>query len=158
MNEPEYTASEVSFATHLRQLRLDRRQRKEANHSSRLLRQSLSASERAHILAKTAGRCHICGGLISESAWQADHVLAHSAGGAHSADNYLPAHALCNHYRWDYSAEEFQHILKLGVWMRTQIERRTACGRAAAAAFLAHERTRQARRVSPTPSSTSPPP
>jgi len=158
MNETEYTASEVSFATYLRQLRLDRCQRKEGNRSFRPLRQSLAASERAHILAKTAGRCHICGGLIGESTWQADHVLAHSAGGAHSADNYLPAHSLCNHYRWDYSSEEFQHILKLGVWTRTQIERRTACGRAAAAAFLAHERTRQARRVSPTRPSVSPPP
>jgi 5-methylcytosine-specific restriction endonuclease McrA len=155
MNEAEYTASEANFATHLRQLRLDRRQHKEATRSSRPARQPLSTSERAHILAKTAGRCHICGGLISESAWHADHVLAHSAGGAHSADNYLPAHALCNNYRWDYSAEEFQHILKLGVWTRTQIERRTTFGREAAAGFLAYERARQARRVSAT-SSTSP--
>ena len=85
--------------------------------------------------------------VIGKSAWQADHVLAHSAGGTHSADNYLPAHALCNNYRWDYSAEEFQLILKLGVWTRTQIERlRTDFGRKAAAAFLAHESKRQARR------------
>jgi hypothetical protein len=150
MDEAEYTASEASFATHLRQLRLERRQRKEATRSSRTPRQPPSVSERAHILAKTAGRCHIYGGLISESTWHADHVLAHSAGGAHSADNYLPAHALCNNYRWDYSAEEFQHILKLGVWTRTQIERCTAFGRAAAAAFLAYERTRQDRRASAT--------
>ena len=156
MNEAEYTASETSFSSHLRQLRLDRRERKEATRSTRPARQILSASERAHILAKTAGRCHICGGVISESSWHADHVLAHSASGAHSADNYLPAHALCNNYRWDYSAEEFQLILKLGVWTRTQIERRTAFGRDAAAAFLAHERTRRARRVSAISSSTSP--
>ena len=158
MNETEYTASESNFSGHLRQLRLNRRQHKEATRSSRLVRQPLSASERAHILAKTAGRCHICGGLINESAWHADHVLAHSAGGAHSTDNYLPAHALCNNYRWDYSAEEFQHILKLGVWARTQIERRTTLGREAAAAFLSHERTRQARRLSVTSFSTSPTP
>ena len=157
MNEAEYTASEASFSTHLRELRLDRRERKAATRSARPARRILSASERAHILAKTAGRCHICGGLITEFSWHADHVLAHSAGGAHSADNYLPAHALCNNYRWDYSAEEFQLILKLGVWTRTQIERRTVFGRDAAAAFLAHERTRQARRVCATSSSTSPP-
>jgi hypothetical protein len=91
-------------------------------------RQMLSAAERRQILAKTAGRCHICGGAI-EGAWHADHVLAHSGGGGHIADNYLPAHALCNNYRWDYSSEEFQYILKLGVWIRTQIERKS-CHRA----------------------------
>jgi 5-methylcytosine-specific restriction endonuclease McrA len=146
MTEAEYSASEASFSTHLRRLRHDREERKEASRSNRPARQLLRPSERAHILAKTAGRCHICGGIISDSAWHADHVLAHSAGGTHDANNYLPAHALCNKYRWDYSAEEFQLILKLGVWTRTQIERRTALGRQAAAAFLAHEHTRQARR------------
>jgi len=155
MNEAESTASEASFATHLRELRRNRRQSKEATRSSRTARQRLSASERAHILEKTAGRCHICGGLISGSTWHADHVLAHSTGAAHRADNYLPAHALCNNYRWDYSAEEFQHILKLGVWTRTQIERRTRFGRDATAAFLAYDRTRQARRTSAIPSSRS---
>lgn len=72
--------------------------------------------------AKTGGPCHICGGLI-DGRWQADHVLAYSGGGGHAADNYLPAHELCSIYRWDYLAEEFQEILKLGVWARTQIER-----------------------------------
>jgi len=146
MNEAEYTASEANFSDHLRQLRRDREVRKEATLSTRPARQSLSPSERDHILAKTAGHCHICGELISGSAWNADHVVAHSAGGTHNADNYLPAHPLCNNYRWDYSAEEFQLILKLGVWMRTKIELRKASVREAAAAFLAHERARQARR------------
>ena len=27
--------------------------------------------------------------------------------------NYLAAHAICNNYRWNYGAEEFQLILKL---------------------------------------------
>jgi 5-methylcytosine-specific restriction endonuclease McrA len=114
-----------------------------------------SAAERSAILTKTGGRCHICGGTI-QGVWQADHVFPHSGGGGHAADNYLPAHALCNNYRWDYTSEEFQHILKLGVWLRTQIERRTAFGRAAAAAFLAYEHIRQGRRASVTSSSTSP--
>jgi hypothetical protein len=54
----------------------------------------------------------------------------------------LPAHALCNNYRWDYTAEEFQHVLKLGVWLRTQIERKTPLGLQAAKAFLTHEAIR----------------
>jgi hypothetical protein len=58
----------------------------------------------------------------------------------------LPAHFLCNNYRWDYSAEEFQQILKLGVWIRTQIERESTVGRLAARYFLVHETARQRRR------------
>jgi hypothetical protein len=33
----------------------------------------------------------------------------------------LPAHSTCNNYRWDYLPEEFQYILKLGVWASTQM-------------------------------------
>jgi len=61
------------------------------------------------VFKKTSGRCHICGGSI-DGKWQADHVFSHSVGGAHTANNYLPAHALCNNYRWDHSADEFQAI------------------------------------------------
>ncbi|MDZ7654258.1 MAG: HNH endonuclease signature motif containing protein [Burkholderiaceae bacterium] len=70
------------------------------------------------MLAKTAGRCHVCGGPIEGLNWHADHVLAHSGGGAHSVDNYLAAHPICNNYRWDYLDEEFREILRLGVWLR----------------------------------------
>ena len=153
MNEAESTASEASFATHLREASSQPPPAQRSDSLFAYRQTAASASERAHVLEKTAGRCHICGGLISGSTWHADHVLAHSTGGAHRADNYLPAHALCNNYRWDYSAEEFQHILKIGVWTRTQIERRTRFGRDAAAAFLAYDRTRQARRASAIPSS-----
>jgi hypothetical protein len=61
-------------------------------------------------------------------------------------DNYLPAHKTCNNYRWHYSPEEFQIILKLGVWLRTQIEKETTIGKAAGAAFVAHDLRRAARR------------
>jgi hypothetical protein len=108
-------------------------------------RRTLSPKERQQILAKTANRCHICGGLI-DGPWQADHVLAHSAGGVHVAENYLPAHALCNKYRWDYSSDEFQEILKLGVWIRTQIIRRTDTGKEVGERYLAYERSREKRR------------
>lgn len=102
---------------------------------------------RARILAKTNGRCHICGGTIQDR-WQADHVLAHSAGGGSTADNFLPAHALCNNYRWDYLPDEFQLILRIGVWARTQMERETAVGREMAEAFSRHEHGVSRRRSS----------
>jgi HNH endonuclease len=135
-----------ALAAYLEDLRLSRRHRKAQLRATVEPRRALSAIERAEVFEKTAGRCHICGGAI-EGRWQADHVCSHSAGGAHAADNYLPAHALCNNYRWDYSAEEFQMILKLGVWVRTQIEHESMLGLKMADRFLAHERSRVRRRV-----------
>jgi 5-methylcytosine-specific restriction endonuclease McrA len=113
-------------------------------------RQRLTSSQRAVVLRKTAGKCHICGGTIDDS-WHADHVLAHSAGGSHGPDNYLPAHATCNNYRWDYVAEEFQLILKLGVWARTQIERGTPVGAALERQFSRHEKSRVGRQKTGAP-------
>jgi 5-methylcytosine-specific restriction endonuclease McrA len=144
-NQVATESSASEFADLLRSLHAIRNERQRAFKAAKQARQILSAAERKQIFTKTAGRCHICGGDI-EGAWQADHVLSHSGGGGHRADNYLPAHALCNNYRWDYSSEEFQHILQLGVWIRTQIERETPIGRTVAAAYLAHENTRLKRR------------
>ncbi len=116
---------------------------KDANRRPRLRR--LTAAERADILSKTGGKCHICGGDIQGS-WNADHVMAHSAGGEHSIDNYLPAHITCNNYRWDYLPEEFELILKLGVWARTQVEKGTMVGRTIEQRFSAYEVGRIGRR------------
>ncbi len=127
-------------------IRLRGQRREGKRTSTRKPRSSLTAAERRQVLAKTSRRCHICGGTIDGNAWQADHVMAHSAGGIHQIDNYLPAHSLCNNYRWDYLPEEFQYILKLGVWARTQIERGTLIGNAAASAFAAYEARRFTRR------------
>ncbi len=130
----------------LRSLRRDRRKQR-LKYQSKRTRMRLSRSDRDDILKKTANRCHICGGLI-EGAWAADHVFAHSFGGRHSVDNYLPAHPICNNYRWFYGTEEFQWILKLGVWLRTQIEKESELGRLAAKLFCSYDRTRAERRTS----------
>jgi 5-methylcytosine-specific restriction endonuclease McrA len=82
-------------------------------------RKTLRSGERSRVLAVTKKRCHICGGKVIPERWQADHVLAFSSRGENSLENYLPAHRLCNNYRWDYLSEEFQWILKMGVWSRT---------------------------------------
>jgi predicted nucleic acid-binding protein len=136
------------FAELLRSLRVARQKCKESYRNSKRRRRSLSALQSAQIFQKTAGRCHICGGTV-EGAWQADHVLAHSGGGTHVTDNYLAAHALCNNYRWDYSSAEFQQILKLGVWLRTNIERKTQIGTLAAKLYLIHEALREKRSRKP---------
>jgi 5-methylcytosine-specific restriction endonuclease McrA len=130
---------------HLIDLRSKRRLGK--RNSIRGPRTSLTAADRLQVFAKTSGRCHICGGKIDGQKWQADYVMAHSAGGTHDVDNCLPAHATCNNYRWDYLPEEFQYILKLGVWARTQIERGTTVGNGVASAFAGHEARRVKRRI-----------
>ena len=122
MDEPIQPASIADLRARLIRLREARRRRHETGRSQRGRRRTLSASERQTVLQKTDGRCHICGGAVVVK-WQADHVLAHAGGGAHSAENYLAAHALCNNYRWDYDAEEFQWVLKIGVWARLQMEK-----------------------------------
>jgi hypothetical protein len=70
---------------HLIDLRSKRRQGK--RDSVRRPRISLTAAERLQVLAKTSGRCHICDGKVEDERWQADHVIAHSAGGTHEVDN-----------------------------------------------------------------------
>jgi hypothetical protein len=75
-------------------------------------------------------------------------VLAFSHGGTHHVDNYLPAHGLCNNYRWHYEPEEFQWIMKLGVWFRSQIEKGDAEALNLAERFVHYEAGRQSRRVS----------
>jgi len=118
------------------ELRLRRRAIKAASRQTVKARAALTNAQRAQVLAKTDKRCHICGGTISESTWHADHVFPHSSGGAHSVDNYLPAHAVCNNYRWDYTPEEYQLILKLGVWLKGEILRETNIGTQAAEKFV----------------------
>ena len=131
------------FVNRLKKLHALRVEGKVADRARRI---SLTEQEYSEILRKTGNRCHICGGKIKRNEkWQADHILAHAHGGKHSLDNYLPAHSICNNYRWHYGAEEFQWILKLGVWARTQIEERTSLGTALAEKFIKHERVRISR-------------
>jgi len=75
-------------------------------------------------------------------------VTSHALGGAHAEDNYLAAHEQCNNYRWHYLPQEFQMIMKLGVWARTQVEKGTPIGTEIAGGFSMHERRRERRRVS----------
>ena len=136
----------VDFTRYLQVLKAKRAAQKRAIRKRRPKRRNLSLTNRQSILEKTSGRCHICGGAVGSTRWQADHVLALSGGGTHLVDNYLPAHRLCNNYRWDYLPDEFQYILKLGVWARTQVEKETKIGRTIAERFTRAEAARLRRR------------
>ena len=134
------------FSDYLNNKFQERVERKAETKKSSPKRKGLNKKQREVILEKTGGKCHRSGGDVEHDKWQADHVLAHSGGGVHQEDNYLPAHHMCNLYRWDYLPEEFQEILRLGVWLRTQIQNKTPIGRDAAAKFLKYESQRLARR------------
>jgi 5-methylcytosine-specific restriction endonuclease McrA len=145
MGASDTFASSEDFISRIQSLRKQRRTTKLALRG-KVSRRPPATSKKARILQKTGGRCHICGGQI-DGEWQADHVFAHALGGDRDSDNYLPAHSLCNNYRWFYGTEEFQWILKLGVWLRTHIENETPLGKAAAESFCKHERGRAGRRA-----------
>jgi hypothetical protein len=154
MGELSLPDSAVKLAEHLSRLAADRQKRHAATRQKRQAtgtkksarRMLLTPTERVAVKNKTEGRCHICGGLVGEN-WQADHVLCHSDGGRHSVENYLASHALCNNYRWDYSPEEFQWILKIGVWARTQMAKQSSrIGSELAERFFQYEVKREKRR------------
>ncbi len=149
MNELHFPQSPDELVERLRSLREERR--KFPRPPRRL---SLTAEQRVEVLNKTDSRCHLCGGEITENKFAADHVLSHAAGGEHKLANYLSAHSLCNGCRWFYSPEEFQWILRMGVWARKQIEdQKKPISRDMLAAFWAHEkelperRARRARKI-----------
>jgi hypothetical protein len=140
---PEDHSSLRDFIEGLLRTRLDM---KDAHRGTKK-RVGPSRAQRDRILAKTNGRCHLCGGaILSDQRWNADHVLAHGRGGNEDEANYLPAHGLCNNYRWDYLPEEFQLILKLGVWARETIKNDSGLGGSMSKAFLKKESVRIARR------------
>jgi len=144
MDQPVLPPTAERLGAHLVGLRNARRVRQNQSRIRPNRRRVLTPEERAIVLSKTASRCHICGGSVARH-WRADHVLAHSSGGGHAHENYLPAHALCNNYRWDYSAEEFQWVLKIGVWARHEMERGGPFGSQILNRFFDYERRREKR-------------
>ncbi len=69
-------------------------------------RSVLSGKQRELVLAKTDGRCHVCGIELELNNFHADHVKSHITGGVHAENNYLPSCSTCNNLRWHYSSEE----------------------------------------------------
>lgn len=140
---PVLPNSPAKLVARLRKLRAARRRRHKGVLRQR--RGTLTRSERAEVLAKTGHRCHICGGRVG-AGWRADHVFPYSSGGTHEIRNYLPTHAMCNSYRWDYSPQESQWIMKIGIWARLRMEKGSALGEEMLEAFHAYE-TQRAKRV-----------
>ncbi len=96
--------------------------------SPRGTRRTLTPRQRANVLAKTGGTCHVCGSAAGQG-WQADHVIPHLHGGAHSLDNYLPICKECNRLRWSYRPEVLRLMLRFGVYIKREIRNDTKLGR-----------------------------
>lgn len=52
--------------------------------------------DRMEIFARDGGRCHICGGKASPSAFHLDHLIPVTQGGGYLKDNLRVAHPFCN--------------------------------------------------------------
>jgi hypothetical protein len=111
-------------------------------------RARLTTKQRVTILSKTNSHCHICGIELTLDDFEADHVKSHCMGGEHAENNYLPSCHTCNNYRWHYSSEEMQIILKLGVWAKTKITNDEELGLIMANEFVKHEMAVRHRRKS----------
>lgn len=145
MNELPYIETPEIFKQELKRLNALRKSGKIK--SKRIYR--LTREDKQIIYSKTGGKCHVCGQKISIDKFEADHVTSYSSGGSSVTDNFLPACKTCNNYRWHYLSEEFQWILKLGVWARTQIEKETQLGNLMSTVFVGREKIREARRKNP---------
>jgi hypothetical protein len=102
-------------------------------------RSQLTKKQREVILAKTDGRCHVCGIELQAHNFHADHVKSHITGGEHDESNYLPCCGTCNNLRWHYSSEEIQLIMKLGRWLKTKLLDETEISETIADQFMKHE-------------------
>ncbi|MDP6372915.1 MAG: HNH endonuclease [Vicinamibacterales bacterium] len=111
-------------------------------------RSTLTASERKEVLVKTDGNCHVCGGRAGK-AWQADHVIPHRLGGAHSMDNYLAICRTCNVTRRSHAPEVQRVIMRLGTYARAEINRKTDLGEELVQLFLRRDQGNRARRKKP---------
>lgn len=147
MSELPYIDDADDFARELEALAV-RREAGKAPVGS-IKREALSRSARVEIHSKTEGRCHFCGCDVEVTSFEADHVKNHTSGGSSAAENFLPACRTCNNYRWHYSHEELQWILKIGVWIRHEIVKQSKIGRLLASAFINKEVRRERRRKTP---------
>ena len=112
-------------------------------------RTNSNSINRELIFKKTEGLCHVCGCELDINDFEADHIKPHSQGGTEVVGNFLPSCSKCNNYRWNYSPEEIQWILKLGVWFKTKIQERNTIGLETASEFILDEIKREKRRKSP---------
>ncbi len=141
--------NEISLIDELNLLYQRRLINKEKQKEIGIKRIALNNLEREKIFNKTGGLCHVCGTTLDVSLFEADHVKPLVSGGNDIIDNFLPACSKCNNYRWNYSPEEIQWILKLGVWLKTKIQNGNLTKNKVLEEFIQDEINRENRRKNP---------
>ncbi len=144
MNELPFINDPLALASHFAEIKAIRVSKKQKVKRKYIL----SKKDKILILEKTNYKCHVCGGSVSLDAFEADHVEVHSSSANNKIDNFLPACRTCNNYRWFYEPDEIKWILKLGVWLKTQITNGSITGKLVAEKFIQHEIKRVDRRKS----------
>ena len=145
MNELPYINNPEIFKKEIKNLIAERERNKSKNRRNYFL----TKEKRYAIWDKTDGNCHICGRNVDKDTFEADHVKTHSIGGKNNVENFLAACRTCNNYRWHYSPEEIQWILKIGVWAKTKIDHNDKIGNIIAEKFIKKEVERENRRKKP---------
>ena len=145
MNELPYIDNPKIFKKEIKKLIAEREKNKSKNRRN----YSLTKGKRYAIWDKTDGNCHICGRNVDKDKFEADHVKTYSIGGKNNVENFLAACRTCNNYRWHYSPEEIQWILKIGVWAKTKIDHNDKIGNIIAENFIKKEVERENRRKKP---------
>ena len=145
MNELPYINNPENFKKEIKKLIAEREKNKSKNRRN----YSLTKGKRYAIWDKTDGNCHICGRNVDKDKFEADHVKTYSIGGKNNVENFLAACRTCNNYRWHYSPEEIQWILKIGVWAKTKIDHNDKIGNIIAEKFIKKEVERENRRKKP---------
>lgn len=130
INNPD-ELSELLYELHMTRKRLNQKYPR---------KNRLTKNQRLQILEKTGFKCHVCGEKIVDGKFQADHVESHARGGLGVVDNFLPSCSTCNNFRWHYLPEEIHWVLKLGVYAKTQIEKKSALGINFADSFLKYDK------------------
>jgi 5-methylcytosine-specific restriction endonuclease McrA len=114
--------------------------------------ESLDSDARKRILAKTGGRCHVCGEPLGKE-WSADHVQPRARGGEDAEANFLPACRTCNAARWHRRPRVIRRMLRLGVYLLSEVDRGSTLGNRVRDYYLdrrKHNKARREGRRSPT--------
>lgn len=84
---------------------------------------------REAILARTGGRCYLCGAAVTSASMEVDHIIPISRGGAHTLGNLAPACAPCNQAKGArVVALPASDLARAVLWTGAIVRRMAQCG------------------------------